>query len=118
MFGKNKKYPWNKKDDDAENEVYAGPEYFEKEPLPMEGVYAGPPMPEPPMMCVYAGPDFFANIKDSAGISASQVTEPGPVAEPGEVPENMVRCACCGNLCPDTAPFCFECGTPFAKEEN
>ena len=95
-----KNYPWNKsKSDDggAENEVYAGPEFFEtpdrpdepeEEIAPMEEVYAGPPMP-PPMMCVYAGPEYFSGIKVTAGARAPEVID---------------------------ALYCTECGTPIRKE--
>ena len=55
---KKKKYPWNKlwknENSGAEDEVYAGPEYFERQQPdePEEEELRG-------MECVYAGPEFF-----------------------------------------------------------
>ena len=80
-------------------EVYAGPK-----PRPdddrgqMEGVYAGSPMMEPQMMCVYAGPEYFSGNKDQT---------PGAF-----VPEavNARYCAVCGALVKKEYKFCPSCG--------
>jgi hypothetical protein len=78
LFGKRKKYPFNKKMDDPPKAVYAGPEYFarrsgraqeddvldvyagpeyyEREPDPKEAREAPLP-PEDPPTAVYAGPE-------------------------------------------------------------
>ncbi len=116
-----KKYPWNKRwknDSGAENEVYAGPEYFERqlpeepqaeeERRPMEGVYAGPPIP-PPMMCTYAGPEFFngTNTRQPMGASA-----------PAAVTEHKKFCAECGNPVNEKDKFCTNCGAVLPREEK
>ena len=72
----------NDKDDEPMEDVYAGPDFYEKEPdptepdeaeeekknddPPMEKVYAGPSRPKKskvfrkePIKCVYAGPEYF-----------------------------------------------------------
>jgi len=96
------KYPWNKrkKDDDSMmNEVYAGPE--PPDLRPMEGVYAGPPM-----MCVYAGPEFFNGTS-----SAAAQGEPVPTAE------TQLFCAVCGVPVEPSYKFCPACGTVIEREE-
>ena len=120
MSDKKRKYPWNKSGDDsgAENEVYAGPEFFEPfersdpsepeekdEPRPMEGVYAGPPVP-PPFMCVYAGPEFFNGIKSQ------------PVGAPAPVKMSTRFCAGCGALVEKGDKFCPACGAALDRENS
>ena len=99
MSDKTKRYPWNKgKDDDdgGMTEVYAGPPF---EPDQMEGVYAGPPIQEP-MMCVYAGPEFFNG---------------GAVRPAGAW---VKYCAACGGVIRDEYNFCPSCGAPIPREEK
>ncbi len=50
LFGKRKKYPFNKQKHGQAVGVYAGPEYFRR--------LSGQP-PEDPVLDVYAGPEFF-----------------------------------------------------------
>ena len=118
MFKNGKKYPWNKikNDNGADNDVYAGPEYYEKPPRPMEGVYAGPKAPDPMMMCVYAGPDFFAG-RDSTQGAYLQKQEP-VVTTPVEISGDAVICAACGGVNAPGTRFCCECGMPFETEEG
>ena len=99
MSDKTKRYPWNKgkSDDDAGmTEVYAGPPF---EPDQVEGVYAGPPIQEP-MMCVYAGPEFFNG---------------GAVRPAGAW---VKYCAACGGVIRDEYKFCPSCGAPIPREEK
>lgn len=106
MFDKFK-YPWNKskKADDpgAEDEVYAGPEFFNK-PGPME--------------CVYAGPEYFAGKQSTAGISIEDAER---LRNSNEQPEidvaDGVICPSCGIKRPADAPFCFNCGAKMPQEE-
>ena len=116
-----KKYPWNKRwknDSGAENEVYAGPEYFERqlpeepqaeeERRPMEGVYAGPPVP-PPMMCTYAGPEFYSGANNSQPMGA-------PAPEPAASSARF--CAACGSSVGEKEKFCTNCGAVLPREEK
>ncbi len=123
MSKSEKSYPWNKsRDDDSGtmNDVYAGPEFFEgegatecvyegpepeSEPLPMEGVYAGPPMPEM-MMCVYAGPEYFASKRDVAGMFVQTQPE-----------ERLMLCPACKRTVKKDSNFCVHCGARLPKEE-
>ena len=105
MSDKTKRYPWNKgknDDDGGMTEVYAGPPF---EPDQMEGVYAGTPIQEP-MMCVYAGPEYFSGRK-SDGM--------GTYIPPEQMP---AFCKACGNPLKDGYKFCPFCGAPAPKEEE
>lgn len=119
MMKKKRTYPWNKSRDDdsgAENEVYAGPEYYEKRSIPdiqeeenrraMEGVYAGPPTPDMMYMCVYAGPGYF-----------SGKNRPEPVKAP-EAPASGGYCAECGTPIKDHFKFCPVCGAAIEREKG
>lgn len=116
MSEKKRKYPWNKSRNDdggAENEVYAGPEFFEQssadpdERRSMEGVYAGPPMP-PPMMCVYAGPEYI----NGTNIRAPGVPAPSPVVGASSY------CAECGTALKNEYKFCPGCGAALKNEDE
>lgn len=86
--------------DGAEFEdVYAGPEFFERgaqddiaEPVPVEESEAS----ENRFMLVYAGPAWFAKM--------AQNEKPVPV------------CERCGARVPENAKFCPDCGTPLVKK--
>ncbi len=120
--------------DPATEEVYAGPGFFEKgdpdEPIieeeeqseeqkPIDLVYAGPEKierpPEPVMMAVYAGPEYFSGQSGRLGSFAPSVEEP---KEEDETVADGKKCPRCGHTCPEDAPFCSECGTPFPKDEE
>ena len=101
------KYPWNKsKNNEADpgsmEGVYAGPPGFE----PMEEVYAGPPFDDEPMMCTYAGPEFFN------GVPASGIGAFVPSAE------TQKFCTTCGNPVKKEHKFCPSCGAPIPKEDK
>ncbi|MER2081385.1 MAG: zinc ribbon domain-containing protein [Ruminococcus sp.] len=117
MSDKKRTYPWNKtrnSDRGAENEVYAGPEYFERqlsdepqeeeEQAPMEGVYAGPPV-MPPIMCTYAGPAFYGGTNAQA-----------PAAAPAPAADSAVFCAQCGAAVREKDKFCAQCGAVLSHE--
>ncbi len=108
MFGKKKKYPWNRTEDEEQNSnrpvpVYAGPEYYANMPKPadMEDVYAAPENlsenPEPVITeCVYASPEAFRSLhkrrkKPSENIPANYCKNCGR-----RVPFDQKFCACCG----------------------
>ena len=134
-------------EDKPVEDVYAGPEYFESDPFepkteedlpdapdndvpdeqdeddrPVAVLYAAPAYladqpPQPPVMCVYAGPEFFAPKYGGEGGFA-----PAPVPEENEscVPDGEKdgsRCPSCGVAVPEDAPFCHICGTPLKKDE-
>ena len=144
-----KKYPWNKrwkKDSGAENEVYAGPEYFERqlsdelqmkeERRAMECVYAGPeyfksqlpdePQEEEecrPMEGVYAGPPIpppmmctYAGPEFYNGANTRQPV--GAFAPAAAVSNNQRFCAACGSLVGDKDKFCTACGAALPCEEK
>ena len=128
-------------------DVYAGPEYFENGPVePEEGedlpdgpegpkdgkdeddrpvavLYAAPAYladqpPQPPVMCVYAGPEFFAPTRD--GERGGFAPAPEPEEEKNDIAdggEDGPRCPSCGAAVPDDAPFCHICGTPLKKDD-
>ena len=103
-----KKYPFNKmKDEDggALNDVYAGPEFFE-ERGPMEGVYAGPSKPEPPVMCTYAGPDFYNGANNGMRFGAYAPAATG----------SSKFCPDCGTPVKAENKFCPECGASLVRE--
>ena len=80
--------------------VYAGPEFFKGEAIPMKMVYAAPEVsdrekPEAEMEEVYAGPGMME-----------------------ELPEGTVRCGACGEPIPENAAFCPECGMPHREKKH
>ena len=126
-------------------DVYAGPEYFESDPVePEEGedlpdaseepedgageddrpvalLYAAPAYladrpPQPPVMCVYAGPEFFAPKNEDGGFAPA----PPPEEEKNDIADGGAggpRCPFCGNAVPGDAPFCPECGKELKRDE-
>lgn len=122
------KYPWNKRKDNddrgAEEEVYAGPEFFEENQRPMGRVYAGPEFynKQPrPMECVYAGPEYFAGEKPDAGMMIEKADEVRrnremPVAAPMAYPGGL--CSVCGVKNEAGNRFCNNCGAPLPQEEG
>ena len=144
---KKKKYPWNKlwknENSGAEDEVYAGPEYFERqqpdepeeeELRGMECVYAGPEFferrPVEPrkeekrraMEGVYAGPPVpppmmctYAGPEFYSGANNSQ-----PMGAPAPEPaaSSARFCAACGSSVGEKEKFCTNCGAVLPREEK
>ena len=95
---------------DAFNEVYAGPEYFERpadaldeapEELPVQEDMPVQP-PQQPFMATYAGPQYFNNTGGFGMFYA---------------PGGLV-CKKCGAILKPEYKFCTECGTPVEKNEE
>ena len=135
---KKKKYPWNKlwknENSGAEDEVYAGPEYFERQQPdePEEEELRG-------MECVYAGPEFFERRpveprkeekrRAMEGVYAGPPVPPPmmctyagpefyngtntrqPIGAPAPVPaaNSAGFCAACGSPVGDKDKFCTNC---------
>lgn len=96
---------------DAFNDVYAGPEFFERPADALDEEPEDIPVPEeapvkPPQqvfMVTYAGPQYFNNNQGGAGMFFA----PGaPV------------CKNCGAILKPEYKFCTECGTPVVKNEQ
>ena len=145
MNMKKKKYPWNKlwkyENSGAEDEVYAGPEYFERQQPdePEEEELRG-------MECVYAGPEFFERRpveprkeekrRAMEGVYAGPPVPPPmmctyagpefyngtntrqPIGAPAPVPaaNSAGFCAACGSPVGDKDKFCTNCGAVLPRE--
>ena len=84
------------------NDVYAGPP-FEEEPV--EEKQVSPPA-QPPMMCTYAGPEFY-NRTGAIGMAA---------VIPPEQKQDF--CVNCGSLLKKEYKFCPSCGAPISSEDK
>ncbi len=119
------KYPWNKqKDNDdvgAEDEVYAGPEFFEQQEKPMGRVYAGPeynPNKMRPMECVYAGPEYFNGRPANLGMQIDDAEERRQSGYQPVIAETDGNCCpACGAELQADALFCHNCGATVPQEE-
>ena len=85
--------------------LYAAPAYLADQP------------PQPPVMCVYAGPEFFAPPRDGDGGQFAPAPEPEEIEEEPTESCDGPRCPSCGVAVPEDAPFCHICGTPLKKDE-
>ncbi len=109
--------------EEAPNGGEAGREGTDEDDRPVAVLYAAPAYladqpPQPPVMCVYAGPEYFApKGGDEGGYAPAPMPEEDEngVSEGGE--EDGPRCPSCGTAVAEDAPFCHECGTPLKKDE-
>lgn len=117
--------------DTPTEEPEAAPEKKPRPASPMVCVYAGPeyfarkakPLPpqDTPMMCVYAGPDYFAGRqpKSVADLQAetSGLGFPG-VSAPAEPPKEEPQLPSAEvPAAPRRSKFCAECGAPYGDAE-
>ena len=80
--------------------VYAGPDYYRKDPAPMEDVYAGPEtdeVPEVEMEDVYAGPEYYERDPEEERRSRKRPIRPKDMnIDPPKPPEPPIKCVYAG----------------------
>ncbi len=113
-------FPEDEEDDDDD---YDGGISTDEEGRPVSVLYAAPEvlsdLPQaPPVMCVYAGPEFFAPPCDGDGGQFAPAPEPEEIEEEPAEGCDGPRCPSCGVAVPEDAPLCHICGTPLKKDEQ
>ncbi len=137
---KDKRYPFSKMSPDNSsegemNDVYAGPEYYERPgipesepedaPLPPDEVKEEPIPPIPEIQCVYAGPEFFDKEPEPimllyAGPEYFRDKKPTllfPDEDPKPVDSGFI-CPGCGKPAAQNDRFCSNCGMPLQKPDD